>query len=193
MIRKVYPHQASLPRFSMPHKIALICASLAISFITGPALAQPAAAINCAVQRLSAKQQAELGTGLADDKGDFASKAQKIIYDAAEACASTNKWIEKQTDAATAWSTWALLIRVIERRSGLTPSDLAIMHTYVDENAAKLDGLLNFTAPQLNQLIATLRQRGVHLHDLGKGSEIEMSVMLFLKEMNTEQANFAAR
>ena len=193
MIRTVYFHQDRLPRFALPHKIAVIGVSLAISFMTGPTLAQPAAAISCPVQRLSAKQQGELGTGLADDQGDFAGKAHKIIYDAAEACARTNKWTEKQTDAATNWSTWALLMRVIERRSGLTAADLAIMHTYVDENATKLDGLLDFTAPQLNQLIATLRQRGAHLHDLGKGSEIELSVMLFLKEMNTEQAHFAAR
>lgn len=175
----------------MPRVMGAICVLLTLACAASAAFAAPATAISCAVQRLSEKQQAELGRGLNDRQGDFAGQANTIIAQSVSVCAKANAWTDKQTDAAIGRSTWHLLNRVIERRSGLTPADLAIMRAYVDENVAKLDGLERYTSAQMSQLIATLRQRGAHLHDVGKDSENELPVLLLFKEMNKKQGRFA--
>ncbi|MDB5722149.1 MAG: hypothetical protein JWP15_2767 [Alphaproteobacteria bacterium] len=174
----------------------MFCAAIAAAsvgfWLPGAASAKPAGAIDCAVEGLAAKQRAELGTALLDDqRGDIATRAHDIIAKPAAACAGRNRWTDAQAEIAINWSVWDLMGDEVQRRSGLSPADRAIMRLYVAEDPGRVAGLEHFTRAQIGQVMESLRQRGAHLRDAGEEADRQLSVLLMLREMNSEEAHFA--
>lgn len=172
----------------------LSIAAVAYSCVSTAAFGAPPGSIDCAVQGLSAKQRTDVGVALVDDqRGDVAVRVHDILAKPAAVCAKANGWTAVQTESATTWSVWALMGAEVERRSGLSPADLRIMHSYVDEDPRRIDGIDRFSQAQVNDLVRALQQRGAHVHDVGKDSERELGFLLPLKEMKVEEGHFAGR
>lgn len=170
---------------------ALAAAAAAACCLIAPASAQPTGAISCPVDALSAKQRVDLGASLMDGSGAVATRAHDAIARPAAACAKANHWTAARTDAAITWGVWALMGEEAERRSGLSPADLTILHAYVDEDPSLIDGLDRFSAAQVDHLVEALRQRGAHLHDAGKDTERELGFLMLVKEQKSQEAAFA--
>lgn len=173
-------------------KLSIALAVLTVGCLAAVASAKPESAIRCPVQGLSDKQRLDLGAALVDDGGNVAVRVQDALARIAAGCARTSRWTAAQTEAATSWGLWDLMVIELERRSGLSATDLAVLHAYVDEDPTRIDGMDRFTDAQVRRLIEALRQRGAHVHDMGGDTVRELAPLMTLREMKKQESAFAA-
>lgn len=159
-----------------------------------PASARPVRTIDCPLQAMSAKDQTRIALTLINDGSPGIYAARAFILPLAEdICGKPNKWSVDRSQGALTWTMWSIMSDELQKETGLSLADAAILRAYFDQHPKELEGMAEFSAAQRSQLIGELRKLGAHLHDDGsKLSEQELTIIMLAQQMRKEEAQFGA-